>query len=248
MFKLEGKVALVTGANTGIGRETALTLAKQGATVVINYVVGPELAEEVKKEIEDMGGTAITKCVDITSFDDTKQMMEEVKKELGSIDILVNNAGITRDTLMLRMKEKDFDDVINVNLKGAFNCIKHVSRIMMKQRSGSIINISSVVGLIGNIGQANYAASKAGLIGLTKASARELAPRGIRVNAVAPGFIHTKMTDVLTEDIKETMLNNIPLHRFGSATDIANMVAFIASDEAGYVTGQTFSVDGGMRM
>ncbi|WP_105618760.1 3-oxoacyl-[acyl-carrier-protein] reductase [Vallitalea okinawensis] len=248
MLKIDGKVAVITGANTGIGRETAISLAKQGATVVINYVVGEELAEEVKKEIESFGGKAIVKYCDVTSFEDTKVMMDEIKKELGSLDILVNNAGITRDTLLLRMKEEDFDKVIDVNLKGAFNCVKHASKIMMKQRSGRIINISSVVGLMGNVGQCNYSASKAGLLGITKSAARELAPRGITVNAVAPGFIESKMTEVLSDDIKEAMLSNIPLKSFGKAKDIANAVTFLASNEAHYITGQVISVDGGMYM
>lgn len=248
MLDLTNKVALVTGANTGIGKEIALKLAAQGATIVINYVVGEEAAEEAKKEIEALGAKAVLKFCDVTNFEDVKTMMTEVKKELGSIDILVNNAGITRDMLLLRMKEVEFDQVIDVNLKGAFNCLKHASKIMMKQRSGRIINISSVVGLMGNIGQVNYASSKAGLLGMTKAAARELAARGITVNAVAPGFIQTKMTEVLSDEVKETMANNIPLKKFGSPKDIANAVCFLSSDEAGYVTGQTLSVDGGMYM
>lgn len=248
MLKIDGKVAVITGANTGIGRETAISLAKQGATVVINYVVGEDLAEEVKKEIESFGGKAVVKYCDVTSFEDTKTMMDEIKKELGSLDILVNNAGIARDTLLLRMKEEDFDKVIDVNLKGAFNCVKHASKIMMKQRSGRIINISSVVGLMGNVGQCNYSASKAGLLGITKSAARELAPRGITVNAIAPGFIESKMTEVLRDDIKEAMLSNIPLKTFGKAKDIANAITFLASNEAHYITGQVISVDGGMYM
>lgn len=248
MLDLTNKVALITGANTGIGKEIALHLAKQGATIVVNYVVGEEEAVATKKEIEALGVKAELKHCDVTNFEDVKTMMTEIKKELGSIDILINNAGITRDMLLLRMKEAEFDQVIDVNLKGAFNCLKHASRIMMKQRSGRIINISSVVGRIGNVGQVNYASSKAGLLGMTKAAARELAPRGITVNAVAPGFIQTKMTEVLSDEVKEAMSNNIPLKKFGTSTDIANTVCFLSSDEASYITGQTISVDGGMYM
>lgn len=247
-MELKDKVAIVTGASSGIGSAIAMHLAESGAIVIINYASSVAGAEKVREEIIAKGGRAELKQCDVSSFEDTKAMMTEVKKEFGSIDILVNNAGITKDNLLMRMKEEEFDKVIDVNLKGAFNCIKHVSRIMMKQRSGRIINISSVVGRLGNMGQANYAASKAGLIGLTKATARELAGRNITVNAVAPGFIQTKMTDVLNEDIKEMMLANIPLQKFGTCEDVANAVSFLASDKAAYMTGQVLSIDGGMYM
>ena len=245
---LNNKVAVVTGASRGIGKEIALKLAALGATVIINYNGSEEKAEEVKKEIEDKGGKAELYRCNISDFDACKEFIDYVIKKYNSIDILINNAGITRDGLLMRMSEKDFDDVINTNLKGTFNCIRFASRQMMKQRSGRIINISSVVGVSGNAGQTNYAASKAGIIGLTKAVAKEVASRHITVNAVAPGFIQTDMTDILSENTKKQIASMIPIGTFGSPEDVANATAFLASDEAGYITGQVLHVDGGMVM
>lgn len=245
---LKDKVAIVTGGSTGIGKAISLMLASQGAKVVINYIVNESVANEVVKEIIDQGGFAIAKEWDVTSFEDTERCVKEIKKELGSIDILVNNAGITKDNLLLRMKEQEFDSVINVNLKGVFNCTKHCSKIMLKQRAGKIINITSVVGIMGNIGQCNYAASKAGVIGFTKSTAREFAARGVTVNAIAPGFINTTMTDVLGDDIKNEFMKKIPLSRIGTPEDISNVVKFLASQQSDYITGQVISVDGGMNI
>ena len=245
---LNGKVALVTGASRGIGREIALTLAKEGANVIINYNGSKERAEEVKNTIESAGGSASVYQCNVSDFEACEAMMKDLIKEFGHIDILVNNAGITKDNLIMKMKEEDFDAVLNINLKGTFNTIRHLSRQMLKQRSGKIINISSVSGILGNAGQANYAASKAGVIGLTKTMARELASRGITVNAVAPGFVDTEMTEVLSEEVKEAACRQIPLGRFGMPSDIANMVAYLASEKADYITGQVFSVDGGMNI
>lgn len=245
---LKNKVAVVTGASRGIGREVALKLAALGAAVIINYNGSEEKAEEVKKQIEDKGGKAEIYQCNVSDFDACKEFIDYVIKKYNSIDILINNAGITRDGLLMRMSEKDFDDVINTNLKGTFNCIRFASRQMMKQRSGRIINISSVVGVSGNAGQTNYAASKAGIIGLTKAIAKEVASRHITVNAVAPGFIQTDMTDILSENTKKQIASMIPIGTFGSPKDVANATAFLASDEAGYITGQVLHVDGGMVM
>lgn len=245
---LEGKIAVVTGAGRGIGREIALTLAAKGATVVVNYNGSAARAEEVVKEIEAAGGKAEAVWCNISDFEKSAELMEHVIQQYGRVDILVNNAGITRDGLLMKMSEEDFDAVIATNLKGAFNCTHHVARQMVKQRSGRIISISSVSGVLGNAGQANYSASKAGLIGFTKAVAREMASRGITVNAVAPGFIDTEMTQVLSDKVKENAIGQIPMKRFGTTKDIANTVAFLASDEAGYITGQVISVDGGMAM
>lgn len=245
---LKNKVAVVTGASRGIGREVALKLAALGAAVIINYNGSEEKAEEVKKQIEDKGGKAEIYQCNVSDFDACKEFIDYVIKKYNSIDILINNAGITRDGLLMRMSEKDFDDVINTNLKGTFNCIRFASRQMMKQRSGRIINISSVVGVSGNAGQTNYAASKAGIIGLTKAVAKEVASRHITVNAVAPGFIQTDMTDILSENTKKQIASMIPIGTFGSPKDVANATAFLASDEAGYITGQVLHVDGGMVM
>ncbi|MDD4371980.1 MAG: 3-oxoacyl-[acyl-carrier-protein] reductase [Anaerostipes sp.] len=245
---LSGKIAIVTGASRGIGRDVALTLAGYGATVIVNYCGSKEKAEQVVADIEAAGGRAKAYQGDVSKFDTAKDMMTSVKKEFGSIDILVNNAGITKDNLVLKMSEEEFDQVIEVNLKGTFNCMKHVSRIMLKQRAGHIINMSSVSGVMGNPGQINYCASKAGIIGMTKSLARELGSRGITVNAVAPGYIQTEMTEVLSEDVKESILNTVPLKRMGTTKDIAETVAFLASDKASYITGQTISVDGGMGM
>lgn len=245
---LEGKVAVVTGASRGIGREVALTLAGYGAAVIVNYCGSKEKAEAVVEEIIAAGGTAKAYQGDVSDFDIAKEMMASVKKEFGSIDILVNNAGITKDNLILKMSEEEFDKVIEVNLKGAFNCMRHVSRIMLRQKYGHIINMSSVSGVMGNPGQVNYCASKAGIIGMTKSLARELGSRGITVNAIAPGYIQTEMTEVLPEEVKESILSTVPLKRMGQTKDIAETVAFLASDKAAYITGQTISVDGGMGM
>lgn len=245
---LNGKIVLVTGASRGIGRATAIELAAQGAVVIINYNGSRERALEVKETIEAAGGTAdIVKC-NVAEFASCEVMIKEVIEKYKRLDILINSAGITKDGLLMKMTQADFDDVININLKGTFHCIRFASRYMMKQRSGRIINIASVIGIRGNAGQANYAASKAGIIGLTKSAARELASRSITVNAVAPGFIETEMTDVLPEAVKEEALKQIPLGRFGSPDDIARTIAFLASEEAGYITGQVLCVDGGMTM
>ncbi|CEK31452.1 3-oxoacyl-ACP reductase [[Clostridium] sordellii] len=248
MMDLNGKVALITGGSRGIGKAIAIKLASYKANIVINYTSNKEHALKVKEEIESYGVKSIVIKCDVSKSDEVNNMIEEVVKEFGQIDILVNNAGITRDGLLMRMKEEDFDSVIDINLKGVFNCTKSATKYMMKKRYGKIINISSVVGLIGNAGQANYCASKAGVIGLTKSSARELASRNINVNAIAPGFIDTDMTSVLNENLKETMLKNIPQNRFGSPEDVANLVLFLASDMSSYITGQIINVDGGMVM
>ena len=245
---LSGKVALVTGASRGIGREIAMTLAGFHATVIINYNGSKEAAEHVKNEIRALGGNADCFCCNVSDHDGVKAMIAWIIKTYKRLDILVNNAGITKDTLMMAMSESDFDSVVDINLKGTFNCIKHASRPMLKQRSGRIVNITSVVGRAGNAGQANYAASKAGIIGLTMSAAKELASRGITVNAVAPGFVRTEMTDRLSDEVKENIRKNIPLGYMGEPKDIANAVAFLVSDGASYITGQTLSVDGGMYM
>lgn len=245
---LEGKIALVTGASRGIGRQIALTLAAQGAAVIVNYNGSAAKAEEVVEEIGKAGGKAEAIQCNVSDFESCKSMMEDIVSRYGRLDILVNNAGITRDNLIMKMSEEDFDAVIQTNLKGVFNCIKHISRQMIKQKAGRIINISSVSGVLGNAGQANYCAAKAGVIGLTKCMARELASRGITVNAVAPGFIRTDMTDVLKDNVKEAIIATIPMKTFGETEDVANTVAFLASDAARYITGQVISVDGGMAM
>lgn len=243
---LKDKVAVVTGASRGIGRAIALEMAKNGAKVVINYNGSVEKAEEVKKEIEANGGEAMIYQCNVSDFAACEQFIKDVAAAYGRIDILVNNAGITRDGLIMKMKEEDFDQVLDINLKGTFNTIRFVSRIMMKQRQGSIINMSSVSGVLGNMGQANYAASKAGVIGLTKSMARELAARNITVNAIAPGFIDTDMTSVLSDGVKEASVAQIPLGHFGKPEDIANVAAFLASGKGAYITGQVIHVDGGM--
>lgn len=243
---LDGKIAVVTGASRGIGRAIALELASQGAFVVVNYNGSKDRAEEVKKEIEAAGGKAEVYQCNVSDFEKCQAFIQDVIKTYGRLDILVNNAGITRDGLLMKMSEADFDSVIETNLKGTFNTIRFASRQMLKQRSGRIINMSSVVGIAGNAGQANYASSKAGVIGLTKAVARELASRGITVNAIAPGFIETEMTEVLSDAVKEASVAQIPLGRFGKPEDIAKTAAFLASDSAGYITGQVIQVDGGM--
>lgn len=247
-MNLCGKVALVTGGGRGIGRQIALTLAGYGATVIVNYNGSREKAEEAAAMIREQGGQAEAALCNVSDYDASKEMIEDIVKRYGRLDILVNNAGITRDNLIMKMSEEEFDAVIDTNLKGSFLCAKHVSRQMLKQKSGRIINISSVSGVMGNAGQANYCASKAGVIGLTKSLARELGSRGITVNAVAPGFIETEMTEHLPEDIRKTMAGQIPLKRFGRTEDIAETVAFLSSDPAGYITGQVIQVDGGMAM
>ena len=247
MNNLENKVAIITGASRGIGKVIAEETAKAGAkTVCVSRSLSD--VEKVAKYINEQGFTAIAMACDIINGEQYQELVKSVNEKFGSIDILVNNAGVTKDGLIMRMSEDDWDVVIDTNLKGAFNGTKAVTRHMMKQRSGRIINISSVVGLIGNAGQANYAASKAGLIGLTKATAKELASRGITVNCIAPGYIETDMTNRLPEKIKNALIEQIPLGRIGQATDIAASVCFLASEEAGYITGQTFTVDGGMVM
>ena len=245
---LDGKTALVTGASRGIGRAIALCLAAEGARVAINYAGNVKAAEEVKAIIEAAGGTAILCQADIADSAAVEAMIADVVKEFGTIDILVNNAGITRDTLLMRMKDEDFAKVLDTNLKGVFYCTKAVSKLMMKKRSGRIVNMASVVGLVGNAGQTNYAAAKAGVIGFSKSAAKELASRGITVNVVAPGFIGTDMTAGLPESVKEKMLQDIPLGRMGEPEDVANAVLFLASDQASYITGQVVNVDGGMVM
>lgn len=245
---LKGKTAIVTGASRGIGRAIALRLADMGANLVLNYRSSIQGTEDIIKEIEEKGVKAIAVQADISKFEEAEKLVKAAVDTFTSIDILVNNAGITKDGLLLRMKEEDFDSVINVNLKGAFNTIKHVSGIMLKQRSGKIINISSVVGITGNVGQLNYAAAKAGILGLTKSAARELGSRGITVNAVAPGFIQTDMTEVLSDKVKENIKGTIPLKTLGTPEDVANLVGFLASDMASYITGQVINVDGGMVM
>ncbi len=246
--KLDGKTAIVTGASRGIGRAIALQLASEGANVVVNFSGSEQKASQVVEEIQNLGSQAIAVQANISDGDSVQELMNAAMEQFGSIDILVNNAGITRDNLLMRMKEDEWDDVINTNLKGVFLCTKAVTRQMMKQRAGRIINISSIVGVMGNAGQANYVAAKAGVIGLTKTTARELASRNILVNAIAPGFITTEMTDALPEDVKNSMLAQIPLAKLGNPEDIAKAVVFLASDDASYMTGQTLHIDGGMYM
>jgi 3-oxoacyl-[acyl-carrier protein] reductase len=245
---LKGKVALVTGASRGIGRAIALELARLGANVAVNYAGSEAKAKEVVEEIKAMGREAIAVQANVADSESVNNMVKEVLTTFGELHILVNNAGITRDNLIMRMKEEEWDEVINTNLKGVFNCTKAVTRQMMKQRYGRIINIASIVGVSGNAGQANYVAAKAGVIGLTKTTAKELASRNITVNAVAPGFITTDMTDQLTDEVRQEMLKQIPLARFGEPKDVASVVGFLASDASSYMTGQTLHVDGGMVM
>lgn len=245
---LKGKTAIVTGAAKGIGKAIALKLASLGANIVLNYRSSEEAAIEVENQLKEYGVEVLRVKADISKIDEVEKIINEAKERFGSIDIMINNAGITRDTLILRMKEEDFDSVINTNLKGVFNCMKCISPVMVKQKYGKIISISSVVGISGNAGQVNYAASKAGVIGMTKSLAKELGSRGITVNAIAPGFIETDMTGVLNDKLKEEAKKNIPLRKLGNPKDVANLVGFLASEEASYITGQVINVDGGMVM
>lgn len=245
---LTGKNALVTGASRGIGRSIALELASKGANIAVNYAGNEEKAQAVVEEIEQLGLKAFKVKADVANESDVKGMVKEVISQFGSLDILVNNAGVTRDNLLMRMKEDEFDQVINTNLKGVFVCTKAVTRQMMKQKAGRIVNVASIVGVSGNPGQANYVAAKAGVIGLTKTTAKELASRNILVNAVAPGFISTDMTDALTEEQRESMLALIPLAKLGTPEDVARVVRFLTTEDANYITGQTIHIDGGMVM
>ncbi|WP_042348958.1 3-oxoacyl-[acyl-carrier-protein] reductase [Bacillus massiliigorillae] len=247
-MKLQDQVALVTGASRGLGRAIALELASQGASVIVNYAGSEDKAKAVVEEIKALGQQAIAVRCNVANSDEVASMVKTAIEEFGKIDILVNNAGVTRDNLLMRMKEEEWDTVLDTNLKGVFLCTKSVTRPMMKQRKGRIINVASVVGVVGNAGQANYVAAKAGVIGLTKTTAKELAPRGITVNAVAPGFITTDMTDQLPEEVRTSLLTQIPLARFGQPEDIAKVVSFLASSDSAYMTGQTLCVDGGMVM
>lgn len=242
------KCALITGATRGIGKQIAITLAKQGYNIALNYRKENEELENTKKEIEKIGVQILAVKGDVANFEDCKNFVKQVIERFGQIDVLVNNAGITKDMLLMRMKKEDFEQVIDTNLVGTFNVTKNVVPYMMKARSGRIINISSVVGISGNAGQTNYSASKAGIIGFTKSLAKEIASRNILVNAVAPGFIETNMTDVLKDDVKQEIAKNIPLKRMGTAQDVANVVKFLASDDSSYITGQVINVDGGMLM
>jgi len=246
-MKLKGKVSLVTGGAKGIGKEIALTFAKEGSNVVV-WDLNSELGQEVTEQIKRLGPKALFSGVDISNFEQVSNAVKTAAEEFGGIDILVNNAGITKDTLIIRMKEEDWDRVIAVNLKGVFNCTKEVIPLMMKKRWGRIINITSVIGMIGNKGQANYAASKAGIIGFTKSIAKEVASRNITCNAIAPGYIETDMTKNLPESVKEAFIQSIPLARAGTTSDVANLVLFLAQDESSYITGQVINIDGGMVM
>lgn len=242
------KVALITGATRGIGRQIALTLSKEGYDIALNYRKENEELESIKKEIEENKVKCLAIKGDVSNFDDCEKFVKQVMETFGKIDVLVNNAGITKDMLLMRMKKEDFEQVIDVNLVGTFNVTKNVINHMLKARSGRIINISSVVGVSGNAGQTNYAASKAGIIGFTKSLAKEVASRGILVNAIAPGFIETSMTEILKDDVKEEIAKNIPLKRMGKAQDVANCVKFLTSEDSSYITGQVIHVDGGMLM
>lgn len=247
MNRLEGKIALVTGASSGIGARIALLMAEQGAAVAVNYYPGTEAdAEAVVSEIEGAGGTAAAFAADVTDSDQCEALVAAVVEKFGALDILVNNAGITRDGLIVRMSDADWQAVLSTNLTGVFYCTRAAGKVMMKARTGAIVNVASVIGLVGNAGQANYAAAKAGVIGLTKSTARELASRGVRANAVAPGFIETAMTAKLPDNVREAAKQTIAMRSFGTPNDVANAVVFLASDDAGYVTGQVLAIDGGM--
>jgi 3-oxoacyl-[acyl-carrier protein] reductase len=248
MGRFKGKSAIVTGASRGIGREIALLLAKEGARVAVNYSGSKDKADEVVQLITAAGGEAFSIQADVSDADSVKKMVDQTVETFGSIDMLVNNAGITKDNLLMRMKEDEWDDVMSINLKGVFLCTKGVTRQMMRQRAGKIVNVASIVGVSGNPGQANYVAAKAGVIGFTKTAAQELASRNINVNAVAPGFITTDMTDALSEEVKNQMLAMIPLGKLGNPEDVAKTVMFLLSDDAAYITGQTIHIDGGMVM
>jgi len=246
-YTLKGKTALVTGSAQGIGKDIALALARAGANIIVNDV-NSELAEQTAKEIQNLGVQARVQVADITDSDAVKQMIQRITEEFSAIDILINNAGITRDGYIMRMTDEQWDMVLNINLKGAFNCIRGVARQMIKQRSGAIVNVSSVIGVMGNAGQINYSASKAGLLGVTKTAAKEFASRGIRVNAIAPGFIQTAMTESLPDEVREKYLSEIPLSRYGTTQEVANLVHFLVSDASSYITGQVIHVDGGLIM
>jgi len=247
-MQLKGKTAVVTGSGRGLGKAIALKLAQMGANIVLNDIASSDAIDATAEEFKALGYNVIVTKGDVRNAEDVENMINKAVEAFGSLDILVNNAGITKDMLMVKMSEKDWDDVLDINLKGAFLCTKAAAKIMIKQRSGKIINIASVAGVMGNPGQANYSASKAGLIGLTKSTAKELASRNITCNAVAPGLIQSKMTEVLPEKVKENYLNNIPLGRFGTPEDVANVVGFLASDDSNYVTGQVIHIDGGLVM
>ncbi|MBT9548808.1 MAG: 3-oxoacyl-[acyl-carrier-protein] reductase [Candidatus Sericytochromatia bacterium] len=248
MAELTGKVALVTGSSRGIGRACVLKLAEAGARVVINYFSQLEAAREVQAQIEAAGGEALIIQADISQSDQVQAMFEQIMAHWGRLDILVNNAGITRDGLLLRMQTEDWDDVVSTNLRGLFNCTKRAAKIMLKQKSGKIVNLSSVVGQVGNEGQANYATTKAGILGFTRSVALEMASRGISVNAVAPGYIESEMTESISDAKRAELLQKIPFQRFGSCEEVAEMVLFLSSDKCRYITGQTFNIDGGMVM
>lgn len=245
---LNGKTAVVTGGSRGIGKAIALRLAEDGADIVVVYAGNEAAANETCESIRQLGRKAAAFCCDVSDFAQTERLVADITAEFGGIDILVNNAGITRDGLILSMTEEDFDRVVDTNLKGAFNMIKHTYRQFMKKRSGRIINITSVSGIMGNAGQANYSSAKAGMIGLTKTAARELAARNVTCNAIAPGFIDTEMTAVLSDKVKDAAVASIPMKRMGSPRDIANLAAFLAGDEAGYITGEVIRIDGGLCM
>lgn len=247
-MKLTGKTALVTGGSRGIGRAIALALASEGANVIINYTSNEESAAKVVEEIENLNVKALAVKANVSNVEEINEMVDKIEETFGGVDILVNNAGVTRDNLFIRMKEEDWDQVMDINLKGVFLCSKAVVRKMIKQKYGRIINLSSVVGVVGNPGQANYCASKAGVIGFTKSLAKEIAGKNITVNAIAPGFIETDMTKVLPENVKESMLEVIPMKKYGKPEDIANLVVFLSSQDANYITGQVINVDGGMAM